>query len=227
MAQTYTYDSFGNTTNSSGSLTNFFRYTSREFDTETNLYYYRARYYEPSTGRFDSEDLVRFRGGVDFYVYAKNQPIMLRDPSGRAAWGGGATGSGALSAFWFGTGVEGSFYFVGDTLGNQGVLDCSAGGIGAIGGAGGSVSVQASSIVCPNCASICDLEGNFGGMTGFAGVGLTGAVSGGASLSNTGATFSASGGVGVGAGAGLVGVLGNCTLIWKHHNCPACSSPKK
>jgi YD repeat-containing protein len=35
VAQSYTYDSFGNTTNSSGSLTNFFRYTGREFDTET------------------------------------------------------------------------------------------------------------------------------------------------------------------------------------------------
>jgi hypothetical protein len=44
LAQTYTYDSFGNTTNSSGSLTNFFRYTGREFDTETDLYYNRARY---------------------------------------------------------------------------------------------------------------------------------------------------------------------------------------
>ncbi len=39
LAQTYRYDSFGNTTNSSGSLTNAFRYTGREFDTETGLYY--------------------------------------------------------------------------------------------------------------------------------------------------------------------------------------------
>ena len=38
LAQTYTYDSFGNQTASSGSLTNFFRYTGREFDTETGLY---------------------------------------------------------------------------------------------------------------------------------------------------------------------------------------------
>ena len=56
VAQTYTYDSFGNQTASSGSLTNFFRYAGREFDTETGLYYYRARYYDPSTGRFLSED---------------------------------------------------------------------------------------------------------------------------------------------------------------------------
>jgi hypothetical protein len=41
---TYTYDSFGNTTNSTGSVTNYFRYTAREFDSETGIYYYRSRY---------------------------------------------------------------------------------------------------------------------------------------------------------------------------------------
>jgi YD repeat-containing protein len=43
LANTYTYDSFGNLTASTGSITNSFRYTGREFDTETSLYYYRAR----------------------------------------------------------------------------------------------------------------------------------------------------------------------------------------
>jgi RHS repeat-associated protein len=83
IAQSYTYDSFGNTTNSSGSLTNFFRYTAREFDTETNLYYYRARYYDPASGRFISEDPLLFSGSDDFYVYAQNSPIMHRDPTGQ------------------------------------------------------------------------------------------------------------------------------------------------
>ncbi len=82
LAQTYTYDSFGNTTNSSGSLTNFFRYTGREFDTETNLYYNRARYLDPTTGRFLSEDPIRFKGGVDFYEYGLNSPTNVNDPSG-------------------------------------------------------------------------------------------------------------------------------------------------
>jgi RHS repeat-associated protein len=89
LAQTYTYDSFGNTTNSSGSLTNFFRYTAREFDTETNLYFYRARYYDPQTGRFLSEDPLGFSVGNDFYPYVLNDPLNLIDPAGLGPWGWG------------------------------------------------------------------------------------------------------------------------------------------
>ena len=84
LAQTYTYDSFGNTANSSGSLANFFRYTGREFDTEFNLLYNRARYLDPSTGRFLSEDPVTFLGGHNFYDYVGNEPTTFLDPSGLA-----------------------------------------------------------------------------------------------------------------------------------------------
>ena len=56
IANSYTYDSFGNLTASTGSLVNPFQYTARESDTETGLYYYRARYYDPQTGRFLNED---------------------------------------------------------------------------------------------------------------------------------------------------------------------------
>jgi RHS repeat-associated protein len=50
IANTYTYDSFGNLTASTGSLVNPFRYTARENDTETGLYYYRAIYYGAVAG---------------------------------------------------------------------------------------------------------------------------------------------------------------------------------
>jgi RHS repeat-associated protein len=82
LAQTYTFDSFGKLTNSSGSLTNPFQYNAREFDTETNLYYYRARYYDQNVGRFISEDPINFSGGINFYEYVKNQPIDNFDPFG-------------------------------------------------------------------------------------------------------------------------------------------------
>jgi len=63
-------------------LTSSFRGTAREFDTETGLYYYRARYYDPGSGRFASEDPISFGGGNDFYEYAYNDPIIFVDPSG-------------------------------------------------------------------------------------------------------------------------------------------------
>ena len=82
LANTYTYDSFGNIIASTGTLTNSFRYTGREFDTETSLYYYRARYYDSSTGRFTSEDPIRFAAGTNFYTYVDNNPNLFIDPSG-------------------------------------------------------------------------------------------------------------------------------------------------
>jgi RHS repeat-associated protein len=82
LANTYTYDSFGNLTASTGTLTNPLRYTAREFDSETGLYFYRARYYDSSTGRFLKEDPLRFQAGANFYAYVGNSPLNALDPSG-------------------------------------------------------------------------------------------------------------------------------------------------
>jgi len=82
ISQTYGYDSFGKQTSSSGSLTNPFQYTAREFDAETNLYYYRARYFDPGPGRFLAEDPEGFNAGVNFYAYTLNNPTTYVDPFG-------------------------------------------------------------------------------------------------------------------------------------------------
>jgi len=82
IANTYTYDSFGKLTNSTGSLVNPFRYTARESDTETGLYYYRARYYDPVAGRFVSEDPLSLSVGLNFYKYVDNAPTLFNDPFG-------------------------------------------------------------------------------------------------------------------------------------------------
>jgi len=79
---TYTFDSFGNLTASTGTLANSFQYTGRESDLETGLYYYRARYYDPQGGRFISEDPIGFFGGRNFYRYVGNRPVQDVDPSG-------------------------------------------------------------------------------------------------------------------------------------------------
>ena len=82
VAQSYAYDSFGNTTTSSGSLTNLFRYAGRDLDTTTGLYFNRARYYDPQTARFVSQDPIGFMGGTNFYQYTSNQPVNFTDPFG-------------------------------------------------------------------------------------------------------------------------------------------------
>jgi RHS repeat-associated protein len=83
LANTYIYDSFGNTTASTGTLRNYFQYSGREFDSETGIYEYRARYYDPTMGRFISEDPLQFDGGSsNFYVYVGNKPTTFTDPSG-------------------------------------------------------------------------------------------------------------------------------------------------
>ena len=84
LAQTYTFDSFGKQTASSGSLTNPFQYTARESDPETGLYYYRARYYDPTSGRFTREDPTReVLRGLNFYEYVRNNSPNFVDPNGR------------------------------------------------------------------------------------------------------------------------------------------------
>jgi len=100
LAQTFTFDSFGNRTASSGSLTNPIRYTGREFDAETNLYYYRARFYDPAAGRFISEDPARINGDIDFYRYAYNAPIQFVDPLGLAGCKSGKCGGDCPDGVW-------------------------------------------------------------------------------------------------------------------------------
>jgi RHS repeat-associated protein len=83
LAYTYTYDSFGNVTNSTGSVRNPFQYSGRELDPETGLNYNRARYYDQASGRFISEDPLGFvGGGPNLYAYVGNNPTNFNDPIG-------------------------------------------------------------------------------------------------------------------------------------------------
>ncbi len=79
---TYTYDPFGNTTTGGAASSNPSQYTGRENE-GNGLYFYRARYYSPTLQRFISEDPIGIKGGINQYVYADNNPISLRDPSGK------------------------------------------------------------------------------------------------------------------------------------------------
>lgn len=78
------YDTFGaviSETNQANSSS--FLFAGREFDRETGLFYFRARYYDTSNGRFISEDPIEFEGrDVNLYRYVGNRPTNQRDPNG-------------------------------------------------------------------------------------------------------------------------------------------------
>src|SRR5207245_7285073 len=86
VTDTYDFDAFGNLSNKSGSTENNYLYTGEQYDANVGFYYLRARYYDPASGRFISQDSV---DGNPFepmtlhkYTYAHNNPINGRDPSG-------------------------------------------------------------------------------------------------------------------------------------------------
>ncbi|AEG00386.1 RHS repeat-associated core domain-containing protein [Methylomonas methanica] len=81
---TQTYTAFGGNLSGTGTSNAAQKYTGREADGESGFYYYRARYYDPVTGRFISVDPLGFDAGINFYVYCLNNPINCSDPSGKS-----------------------------------------------------------------------------------------------------------------------------------------------
>jgi RHS repeat-associated protein len=76
----YEYSVFGQVAASDSNNPNPFLFTGREFDKETGLYYYRARYYNPYIGRFLQTDPAR--DGINLYAYCRNRPLCRVDPLG-------------------------------------------------------------------------------------------------------------------------------------------------
>lgn len=79
----FSYEPFGQT--AASGTTYPFQFTGRT-PVSTNLYYYRARFYNSTSGRFISEDPIGLLGGdVNFYRYASGAPTLLTDPLGLVA----------------------------------------------------------------------------------------------------------------------------------------------
>ena len=85
----FTYSAYGKVTHVSGSNAYLASFTGKEYDA-TGYIYFNARYYDPETGRFLSEDALK--DGLNFYSYAANNPLRFVDPSG--LWVNFAIGAG-------------------------------------------------------------------------------------------------------------------------------------
>src|SRR5690606_20003110 len=77
---TQRFDAFGQKLAGTGTVPTY-GYTGREPDA-TGLVYYRARYYDPSIGRFTARDPVGYLDGLNRYAYVGNNPINFTDPNG-------------------------------------------------------------------------------------------------------------------------------------------------
>ncbi len=120
----YDYDPYGNALHEENETdVNPYRYCGEYLDLESDYVYLRARYYDPSIGRFISEDPAF--DGYNWYVYCGGNPIMRWDPSGcdwfDDRWDDWQVGIGVLHdsgkfGSIFASYCEGTVYTLGDQL---------------------------------------------------------------------------------------------------------------
>lgn len=77
----YSYSPFGKILTKKENVSNAFQYTGREYDETFDVYFYRARFYDPALCRFLSQDLLK---NQNLYAYVENDPINFNDPLGLA-----------------------------------------------------------------------------------------------------------------------------------------------
>ena len=101
----YLYDGYGNLLGMWGTLAqaNTYRFSSKELDARSGLYYYGYRYYAPNFQRWLNQDPIQERGGINLYSFVRKNPINLIDTDGRLVTGVEGTGI----ATTLGTGTTG------------------------------------------------------------------------------------------------------------------------
>jgi len=74
---------------------NRFGYTGQQYIAGLGLYYYKARWYSPTMGRFLETDPIGYGDGVNWYAYVGNSPVNFTDPSGE--WGAALLAAGRVA----------------------------------------------------------------------------------------------------------------------------------
>ena len=86
VTDTYDYDAFGNLIHVTGNTPNLYLFAGEQFDADLDLYYLRARYHNPATGRFWVMDMYPGNEGdptsLHRYLYASADPVNGLDPTG-------------------------------------------------------------------------------------------------------------------------------------------------
>jgi RHS repeat-associated protein len=153
------YDPFGNAVGQIYSDTRF-RYTGQEWDADAGLYYYNARWYDPHTGQFLSQDPLGFAAGdPNLYRYVGNNVTNWTDPSGQI-WGlvAGAFVGAMNTAVYVGTSL---YHGQGPTWG--GAAGAFTNGMVA-GLVAGALTGDATSLI--GAAAVGMVAGTAGGMAG-------------------------------------------------------------
>jgi len=196
------YDPYGVTTSTGVDTQNRQRYTGREED-GTGLYFYRARYYNPSVGRFVSEDPIGWSSGQpNNYGYVDGNPVSRIDPFGlewQVVVGASVLGGGNPIFVLPGPFVGGGFNF-GFTSSAQFFFQIQAEGAVGVGGFYGfGLQGGVSHSPCPTPSGMSvsrsvqvDVNVGFGG--------------------SLGGSFNVGGGTNVGVATGIPGKLGKLGL---------------
>jgi RHS repeat-associated protein len=142
----YQYEAFGAIARSSVSFPNERTFAGREYESVSNLYHMRARFYDPDTGQFLQRDPLSGNAASAPYVYANNSPTNYRDPYGLDA----TTEAVGLGNFMYKRAGEPLLEDLTGRLAERvvaGAVDAVADNIGLMSGIGSSAGSTAGTLV--------------------------------------------------------------------------------